>query len=247
VQGQAETPERVAVVSLPEHAPEPGRAAVASLSTDYADWNNLEGNDRVWQSEGFVGLRLRDVGLRAVHTGFGVYRGIGGSLSELDEQHLRGRRVGLTYGYLEGEVGVSHFVGLLGRAVVGLENDGISGGAQMLVRLGNDRETNLLIGGEVLGSIGLRGITQLELQTFERFPIVLRTEVTNQPAGTGSEMTDTPPSGDASQQGEVGARVMAQVGYRVTPGLTLAVRGSYQGRTIHHAGPGLGGAVSYEW
>ena len=29
--------------------------------------------------------------------------------------------------------------------------------------------------------------------------------------------------------------------------LTLAVRGSYQGRTINHAGPGVGGGVTYTW
>jgi hypothetical protein len=97
----------------------------------------------------------------------------------------------------------------------------------------------------VLGSIGLRGITQLELNTFERVPIVLRTEVTNQPAG--SSASSDPALGAASEQGEVGARIIAQVGYRATPALTLAIRGSYQGRTINHAGPGLGGAVSYQW
>jgi hypothetical protein len=140
--------------------------------------------------------------------------------------------VGLTYGYLEGEVGVSHFVGLVGRLAIGLENAGVAGGGQFLVRIGNDRQTNLLVGGEVLGGVGLRGITQLELMTFERVPIVLRTEVTNQPAGS---------------DGEVGARAIAQVGYRFTDALTVALRTSYQGRNIHHAGPGLGGAVTYRW
>ncbi len=244
--GSAESPRVVRVVALPITGKTNDFAALAAISTDYADWNNLKGNDRVWQSEGLVGLRLRDVGMRAVHTGFGVYRGVGGSLQELDDLGLPGRSVGLTYGYLEGEFGASHFVGLLARAVVGLEDDGISGGAQFHVRLGNDRETNLLIGGEVLGSIGVRGITQLELQTFERVPIMLRTEVTNQPAGSGvsSDPTLEP---QATGQAEVGARIIGQVGYRVSEGLTLAARASYQGRTIHHAGPGFGGAVSYQW
>ncbi len=246
VEASAASPHSLRVVRLPKPDAKREFEALALISTDYADWNNLKGNDRVWQTEGMVGLRLRDVGIRAVHTGFGVYRGVGGSLHELDELGREGRRVGLTYGYLEGEFGASHFVGLLARAIVGLENYGISGGAQFLVRLGNDRETNLLLGGELLGTIGVRGITQLELQTFERVPIVLRTEVTNQPAGSNVS-SDPPADEDATEQGEVGARIIAQVGYRVTPGLTLSLRGSYQGRTIHHAGPGFGGAVSYQW
>jgi hypothetical protein len=233
-------------VNLPAPSAQAPYEAVASVWTDYADWNNLVGNDWVWQSEGYIGLRLRDVGMRAVNTGFGVYRGVGGSLEELDELGLEGTAVGLTYGYLEGEFGASHFVGLVGRAVIGLENAGVAGGGQFLVRLGNDRETNLLIGGEVLGSVGLRGITQLELMTFERVPILLRTEVTNQPAGSGHYADGSDLSG-ATEQGEVGVRAIAQVGYRFTPALTTALRVSYQGRNIRHAGPGLGGAVTYRW
>jgi hypothetical protein len=63
-------------------------------------------------------------------------------------------------------------------------------------------------------------------------PIVLRSEVTNQPAGTGSD---------------VGVRLIGQVGYRILPHLVLAGRVSYQGRTINHAGPGVGAAVGYAW
>jgi hypothetical protein len=190
-------------------------------------------------------MRFADEGLRAARTGFGVYRGRGGSLEELDSQGLDGRNVGLTYGYLEGEYGISHFTGLVARVLVGLERDGLTGGFLGFVRLGNDQETNLLLGAEVLGTIGIRGITQLELATFPRFPILLRTEVTNQPAGSASG--DSAPPTTSHQQGDVGGRAIAQLGYRVVPTLTLAVRGSYQGRTINHAGPGIGGGVTYTW
>jgi hypothetical protein len=224
--------------------------ATVTVSTDYADWNNLKGNDVVWQTEGSVGMRFQDEGVRAARMGFGVYRGIGGSLDELDQQKLSGRRVGLTYGYLEGEFGLSHFTSIIGRLVIGLEDDGVNGGAQALLRIGNDRETNLTIGGEALGGIGLRGITELQLATFPRVPISFRTEVTNQPAGVSTGRPSASPIGTvavAQQEGEVGARAIAQVGYRFLPDLVIAVRGSYQGRTINHAGPGFGGAVTYQW
>jgi hypothetical protein len=254
VVGSADGPNKLTVNAVPAPKPPARRDSIVSISTDYADWNNWKGNDVVWQTEGFVGMRLADKGVRSVHTGFGVFRGVGGSLHELDELKLGGRAVGLTYGYLEGEFGVSHFIGIIGRLVIGLEDDGVSGGAQGLLRLGNDRETNLQIGGEVLGSVGLRGITQLELNSFPRFPVMFRTEVTNQPAGwsrRGEEVRpDNPELGQelvSHERGEVGARAIAQVGYRILPALVVAVRGSYQGRTINHAGPGAGGAVSYQW
>ncbi|HEX2877268.1 MAG TPA: hypothetical protein VHP33_38730 [Polyangiaceae bacterium] len=254
VVGEAESPFRLPIDPLPAPKPPERRQAIVSVSTDYADWNNFKGNDKVWQTEGFVGMRLNDQGIRAIRTGFGVFRGVGGSLRELDTLKLGGRAVGLTYGYLEGEYGISHFTGIIARVVVGLEDDGVSGGAQALLRLGNDRETNLQIGGEVLGSVGLRGITQLELNSFPKVPVLFRTEVTNQPAGVSRRGENVRPGATGAaqdlishDQGEVGARAIAQVGYRFLPTLVIAVRGSYQGRTINHAGPGFGGAVSYQW
>ena len=246
VLGSAEEPQRVEVSDVPMAKPPLRRPATVTISTDYADWNNFKGNDRVWQTEGSVGMRFQDVGLRAARTGFGVYRGTGGSLAELDQQKLSGRSVGLTYGYLEGEFGLSHFTSIIGRLVIGMEDDGVNGGAQALLRIGNDRETNLTIGGEALGGIGVRGITELQLASFPRVPILFRTEVTNQPAGAASS-TALGTGAVASERGEVGARAIAQVGYRFLPELVISARGSYQGRTINHAGPGFGGAVTYQW
>jgi hypothetical protein len=247
VAGGAESPLKLQVVDAPEPAPPPRHDSVVSIATDYANWNLKKHNDYVLQTEGFVGMRFRDTGLRAARSGFGVYRGRGGSLEELDEQGLAGRDVGLTYGYLEGEAGITHFVGLIGRGVLGLQRTGVAGGVQVHVRLGNDLGTNLTLGGEVLGTVGLRGITQLELATFPRFPILLRTEVTNQPAGTPAHGRAGSGPGASSGRGDIGARGIVQLGFRILPTLAVAARASYQGRTIHHAGPGAGGGVTYTW
>lgn len=247
VAGSAEAPLKLQVVDAPQPTPPPGHDSVVSISTDYANWNLKQHNDYVLQTEGFVGMRFRDLGLRAGRTGFGVYRGRGGSLEDLDERGLEGREVGLTYGYLEGEVGITHFVGLIGRGVIGLQRTGVAGGMQAHLRLGSDQGTNLTLGGEVLGTVGLRGITQLELATFPRFPILLRTEVTNQPAGTPGHGRAGGGAGASSERGDIGARGIAQLGFRIIPTLAIAARASYQGRTIHHAGPGVGGGVTYTW
>jgi hypothetical protein len=253
--GAAATPYSLEIVEAPRATPPERLGLTASLWTDYALWDKKpslsNADDRVFQTEGQAGVRYGDVGVRAVRSGFGVYRGRGGTLADLDSTTSgKGpRSVGLTYGYLEAEYGIIPTASLIGRAVVGLRDDGVGGGAQGFLRIGNDRATNLSIGGEVLGGIGLRGIVQLEWRTLPRFPILLRTEVTNQPAGAAvSQPTTTSTVLPASTgQGEVGARAIAQVGYRATPHLELALRASYQGRTITHAGPGAGAAVSYEW
>lgn len=246
--GTASQPLRILVRSEPDRRESLIHHGMARLVTDYADWNRGRGNDYAWQTEGDVGFRLEDRGIRAVRTGFGVYRGKGGTLAELDLQGVQSRSVGLTYGYLEGEFGFSSFVSLLGRATVGLGEAGVTGGGQAFVRLGNDLNTNLMLGGEVLGGIGLRGIVQLELKQFERVPIMFRSEVTNQPAGVGSSIQDNQTgTWTFRDPSEIGVRVIGQVGYRVIPSLTIALRGSYQGRTINHAGPGAGAAVLYSF
>jgi hypothetical protein len=204
----------------------------ARIWTDYASFNTRRNDDYVFQTEGVMGARFDDVGMRAVRTGFGVYRGVGGTLQQLDVQGLPGTPSGLTYGYLEGEVGVAPTLSFAGRAIVGLREDGVGGGGSAFVRIGSDLGTNMMLGGEVLGGIGLRGIAEFDWRSFYRWPIMLRSEVTNQPAGVGSD---------------VGVRLIGQVGYRVLPHLVVALRASYQGRTINHAGPGAGAAVEYAW
>jgi hypothetical protein len=250
VAGSPEQPHSIPVDRIPSPAPPPEHRARAALVTDYADYNRLRGNDRVWQTEGQLGLRFQDTGVRALRSGFGVYRGVGGSLEELDTLGLEPRSVGLTYGHLEGEIAFAPSWALIGRAVLGLGDDGVASGAQAHLRIGSDLDTNLTIGGEVLGGIGLRGITQLEFDPEGTVPVVLRSEVTNQPAGSRGREPAVPPGALAEQtveRSEVGIRIIAQAGYRVLPPLVLSLRGSYQGRTINHAGPGFGGGVTYSW
>jgi hypothetical protein len=245
VEGTADSPRELEVFEPPRpYAPRKLPSHV-EISTDYADYNRLRHNDYAWQTEGWFGVRYGDTGVRALRTGFGVYRGVGGSVNDLDVQGLPPRSVGLTYGWLESEFGFHHLFSVGTRAIVGLVDAGVSGGGQVMIRIGNDLGTNLVLGGEILGALGVRGIAQLELNTFARVPIVLRTEVTNQPAGFAP--TAPTAGGAATSTSDIGGRGIVQVGYRFTPDFLVALRGSFQGRTIQHAGPGFGGAVGYSW
>ncbi len=231
VVGDAEKPETAIVEDVRPKTPRT-LLGQAQVWTDYASFNAKANNDHVWQTEGVMGARLDDSGIRALRMGFGVYRGVGGTLYQLDVLNQPPTAVGLTYGYLESEFGLAPTLSIAARAIIGLRDNGLNGGASAFVRIGSDLATNLLLGGEVLGGIGLRGITQFEWNSFKRFPIVLRSEVMSQPAGVGSD---------------VGVRMISQVGYRLLPYLVVAGRFSYQGRTIDHAGPGGGASVGYTW
>ncbi len=244
--GAPRSPETIHVEASPRVSPPPSGRGSVSLLTDYADYNGFKGNDWASQTEATFGVRYKDLGIRAVRMGFGVYRGVGGTTEELDKQHLSGRLIGLTYGYVEAEFGIHRLFSLSGRMAVGLLSDGVGGGGQLLARIGNDLGTNLQLGGELLGGVGMRSIIELQLNTFQRFPILLRTEVTNQPAGQSPSSSQIGP-GIAAGTSDVAGRGIVQLGFRVTPDFTIAVRGSFQGRNINHAGPGLGGFVGYTW
>jgi hypothetical protein len=247
VEGSPDMPLWVVVYPIPHATPVLRHETSIKVITDYASYNQLKGNDRAWQTEGTFELRFGDVGVRALRSGFGVYRGKGGSVHDLDVLGLAPREVGLTYGYIEGEFGVRLFT-VLARAVLGLEDKGISGGGGLGFRLGNDRKTNLSVGGELLGGIGLRGFIDFEIEPRGRVPMVVRSEVTNQPAGTtGSSIAPSIAVHTSTERGDVGVRGIFQVGYRFIQPLVVSARVSYEGRTISHAGPGLGGAVEYRW
>jgi hypothetical protein len=249
VAGSPEAPLRLPIEAVPHAAGRLSHDTFVSLLTDYADYNRLRGDDRTWQTEGAFTMRFSDTGVRALRSGFGVYRGVGGSVRDLDEIGLASRPVGLTYGYVEGEFGFKPTVSLLVRAVLGLRDIGTAGGAAVAMRVGNDRSTNLVFGGEVLGGIGLRGMTELQINPAGNVPIAIRSEVTNQPAGSGANRSEDPSlrADQSVAAGDVGVRAIAQVGYRIVPQFVLAVRASYQGRTISHAGPGVGGAAEFQW
>lgn len=246
VVGGPGAPKEFSIVPVPKIGPPRQVGASALLMTDYADYNRLRGNDWSWQTEGIFGLRYDDVGVRALRTGFGVFRGRGGSLQDLDVDNLKGRPVGLTYGYLETEVGFHRLFSMIGRLAIGLQDVGVTGGGQIIFRIGSDRDTNLLLGGELLGGVGLRGFTQLELNTVKKVPILVRTEVTNQPAG-GTKNPTSVGTNESAGENDVGVRTIVQAGYRFTPQFVASLRVSFQGRTIDHAGPGFGGAVGYTW
>lgn len=243
--GTADSPIAITVEPPAGAAAKPNGALVqANVFGEYALYDLGTKQDRAFQTEGSFGLRLGEGQLRAVRSGFGVYRGVGGTLRELDELKLKGRPVGLTYGWLEAEWAPLPTASFLGRVVVGVGRGGVNGGGQGFVRIGHDRRTNLLLGGEILGGVGIRGVAELNWNTLPRVPITLRTEVTNQPAGLAPRSAD---DGESQGTTEIGARAIVQAGYRLTPAFVLYGRASYQGRTIHHAGPGLGAGATYEW
>ena len=251
VVASAESPDRIEVHDAPRPEPPAKTDATVALFTDFADYNRLHRNDYSWQTEGYFGLRYHDVGVRAVRSGFGVYRGVGGSLEELDVIGSP-RAQGRAYLRLPGRRVRRHHLHRAHRASRARAHQRRSDRRRPAVRSPRQRQGHQ----HLARRRGPRrhrpqGDRRAPVEHHPRVPIVIRTEVTNQPAGTAPRQSiadgTTSTSNGSLTGGDIGARAMVQVGYRFVPSVTLAVRGSYEGRTIQHAGPGAGLGVTYTW
>lgn len=234
----ASRPEHCEVEPVPHTPPQNDRSRVRAV-TEYVSFDGLSGRDHYYLFEGDFLLRTTTRVLEGVRVGYGHYRGEGGTVADLDERRLAPRPAAFTYGYLEAIFALHELFALMPRIEVGLgrPNDETSTssrvrpGGQLRVRIGRARGTHLVLGGESTPEIGQRAFVGLTLGLLEKVPLAFEVHVTDQPVNTD----------------ELGVRAVVEVGYRPSEVFALAARASYQGRTIDHAGPGLGFAATFGW
>ena len=144
---------------------------------------------------------------------------------------------GFTYAFFEGELALASWSALALRGTLGLgrprpgESGEITGGFQTRLRIGDPLATNLVIGGELIPEIGQRALLHLGWELIDKLPMAAEVQVTDQPVNSD----------------ELAVRIVYELGYRVTPRFALALRPSYQLRTIRHAGPGVGLSAAFDW
>ena len=209
------------------------------FSSELVSFEGASGDDYFLVNEGDFFHRL-DLGvLHGVRMGYGHFLGRGGKLDQ-EGRSIEGdpQAAGFSYGFFEGELALDRLFGLALRGTIGLgrpediaERDGLAGGFQLRARIGTATGTRLVVAGEVVPEIGQRAF------------LGLRWEVVNQvPMSTEVHVTDQPVNSD-----ELAVRLVQEVGYRFGERFTLALRPSYQLRTIKHAGPGIGLAATFDW
>ncbi len=238
VLGRANKPRRCVVRPAPDAPARTDMSRVRAV-TEYVSFDGLTGRDYYWLAEADFLLRLDRKLIEGVRVGYGHYRGKGGTIEELDELGLPPRDAAFTYGYLELVLALHEMFAIMPRVEVGLGRPAeetspesrVKGGGQLRVRIGRARGTHLILAGESTPEIGQRAFVGLTLGLLEKFPLAFEVHVTDQPVNTD----------------ELGVRAVFELGYRPTEVFALAARASYQGRTIDHAGPGLGLAATFDW
>jgi hypothetical protein len=207
------------------------------FSSELASFDGTSGRDYFLINEGDFFYRLDHPTLYGIRMGYGRFDGQGGTVHELDELELEPRQAGFTYAFFETELALSELVGVALRGTLGLgrpdpgETGEITGGFQTRLRIGDPLATNLVIGGELIPEIGQRALLHLGWELIDRLPMAAEVQVTDQPVNSD----------------ELAVRIVYELGYRVTERVAIALRPSYQLRTIRHAGPGMGLSATFDW
>ncbi len=237
VAGHPQAPRRAETLA-PHRVDRSDRSRVR-LSSEYVSYDRLAGDDWHSLTEADFLYRMRVPVLHGIRIGYGVLRGEGGTVEDLDVRGLPPRPVGFTYGYTELDLEPVDSFAILPRVELGLvrpedardERHGLRPGFQGRIRLGRGDGTNFVLAGETVPDLGQRAFVALAWRRFETFPMTGEVHVTDQPV-------------DAE---ELAVRLVYELGVRPSDVFAVAARVSYQGRTIDHSGFGGGLAATFDW
>jgi hypothetical protein len=236
--GSAHAPSHIPVPS--EQRPAQARREPAMrvrVSSELASFDRTSGRDYFFINEGDFLYRIRHKSLYGIRLGYGRFSGEGGTVQELDELRLSPRPGGFTYAFFESEFAFDELIGIALRATLGLGRPepnvsaDMTGGFQTRLRIGRPTDTHLVIAGELMPEIGQRASLYLGWELIDRIPMAAEVQVTDQPVNSD----------------ELAVRIVYEVGYRFSDRFALALRPSYQLRTIRHAGPGVGLSATFDW
>jgi hypothetical protein len=237
--GSASEPRIAVVQGASPAAAQRERAVRVKASSELVSFDGTSGRDYFFISEGDFLYRVRRGALYGLRIGYGTLRGEGGTVEQLDVQMQESQPAGFSYGFVEAELELHRLFGLATRGTIGLgrpddpsaQRNGLTGGFQLRARIGEAEGTHLVLAGEVMPEIGQRAYLGLAWEAIEDVPMATEIVVTDQPVNSD----------------ELAVRLIYELGYRFTDRITVALRPSYQLRTIRHAGPGIGMAATFDW
>jgi hypothetical protein len=208
------------------------------MMASYLDFANLD--DRAGDRTDFFFLGEIDVLYRldrmiyGVRAGFGSYAGQGGRANVVWNDAAGPPTVGFQYGYAEIELRLpvrkGPPLGFATRVYAGVGDEGLGIGIAGRARIGDPDETNLSLGASSVEQLGFYSDLRLETWPDPRLPIGISVGVTDQPGN-----------------GDLGARLATDIGWRALSWLQPTLRLSWQGRTAVHSGVGGGLGLVFDW
>jgi hypothetical protein len=181
-------------------------------------------SDSFYQVEGAFTYRLlstiSEFGLRV-----GVLRGSSSVPGATDASQLN---VGLNYGAPWLRLRATDWLHFEGELLTSVTQVGFSVGGGGAVLLGDPYTSYLTVGFESIQTFGTRGYARFQAQTLAWMTVAPMIEVT------------TMPNADSA-----GVRLLMDLGFDLSRGFLLTLRGGYQARSFASGGPAVGASLGY--
>lgn len=214
----------------------PGRSSVR-LDAEYLDFATFDkraGAHEDHETNMTVDFTYRlDGRVRAVGVGYGVFAGTGGAANAVWTDANPAPEAGFRYGYADVEIGGTRQgvpLSLGAKLIAGVGKEGFGLGTEGRFRIGDRDATNLLLSASTIAEVGF-----LSDIRFGAHPLQ------NVLLGVSVGATDRP------NRDDVGVKLGTELEWVGIRGVSLIVRGSWQGRNVNHGGLGAGGGVEIYW
>jgi len=234
-----QTPIAVEVAAPPlldKFAAQPGRSSVRMMF-DALDFRTLDSRsgDRTDHMERatidftyWLGTVVQSVGV-----GAGVYAGTGGVRDAVWMPGMEAPQSAFHFGYADIELGghLEHTPASIGGQVIaGVGRSGFGVGAEGRFRIGSRLGTNLAFAARSIDQVGW--LSEIRFGTRPTAPLGV---------GISVGATDQPTGGDTALVLGTELELFA------VRNVSITARGSWQGRSVAHAGRGGGGGVTFNW
>jgi hypothetical protein len=153
-------------------------------------------------------------------------------LGQVEERKLFiPKDIGFLYSYLEAELRHKAFpVAFINRAILGADTDGVGGGWQGRLRIGDELGVNFVAGATIVSKLGFEGFGEFNIRPSHRTFVTLASHVENLPL-----------------KDELGYRSHLDLKLLLTDNFSLLLRGGAAARDVRQIGynAGLGAALSF--
>jgi len=234
-----QTPIAVEVAAPPlldKFAAQPGRSSVRMMfdALDFRTFDSRSGDrtDHVERATVDFTYWLGTV-IQSVGVGAGVYAGTGGSRNAVWTPDMAAPQDAFHFGYADIELGghLEHTPASIGGQVIaGVGRQGFGMGGEGRFRIGERFGTNLAFAARSIDQIGW--LTEIRFGTRPTAPLGV---------GISVGATDQPNDGDTALVLGTELELFA------IRNVSITARGSWQGRSVAHAGVGGGGGVTFNW
>ncbi|MFT3697137.1 MAG: hypothetical protein QM831_28605 [Kofleriaceae bacterium] len=219
---------------LDKFAAAPDRSSVRMMfdALDFRDSRPGDRTDHMYQATVDFTYWLGSV-IESVGVGGGVYAGTGGERDAVWTDAMTAPKTAFHFGYADIELG-GHIdqtkASIGGQLIAGVGRDGFGLGGEGRVRLGSRLGTNLAFIARLIDQVGWLSEIRFGTRPWRALGLGISVGATDQPTG-----------------GDTALVLGTELELFAIRNVSIVARGSWEGRSVEHAGLGGGGGMTFSW